>query len=84
MLTGVEIVLEFDLVGVRDWRLGDIPRNDETGDQKHGTAILAAPVAGRKLQLGEELKTIFGGLEGRLRVREVGLFLSDVNDCSVE
>ena len=84
MLTSVEIILEFDLVGFGDGRLGDIPGDDETGDQEHGTAVLAAPVARRELQLGEEFEAIFGGFEGGLWVRKVGLFLSSVSACSVE
>lgn len=83
MLTRVEIVLDFDLVGFGDWRLGDIPGDDDTGDQEHGTAILAAPITGRELQFGEEFETIFGALEGCLCVWKIGLFLSSVRDCSI-
>jgi hypothetical protein len=83
VLTRVEIIFDFDLVGVGDWRLGHIPGDDDTRDQEHGTAILAAPIAGRKLQLGEEFETIFGGLEGCFWVRKIGLFLSSVRDCPI-
>jgi len=82
MLTRIEIVLDFDSVGFRNRRVGDIPSDDDTGNQEHGTTVFAAPVARRKLQLGEELESIIGGLEGSFRMWEVGLFLRAVRDSS--
>ena len=66
-----QVVLELDGALGGDGRLGHVPGDDQPGKEEHGAAILAPPVAGGQLELGEEGEAVFGGFERCLCGREV-------------
>lgn len=72
VLAGVQIVLDFGAVGFRDGSVGHVPSDDDAGQEEHGAAVLARPVARWELQVREKLQAIACRIEGCACARELG------------
>jgi hypothetical protein len=56
---------------VWDLGLSSVPGDDNTRKKEHGSAVLAAPITRRKLEVLEELETILDGVEGSIGRRKI-------------
>lgn len=71
MLTSKEIALDLRGVLWGDGSVGHIPGDQQPRQQKHGTTILASPVARLELQVGEERQAILCGFDRPLGLWQI-------------